>query len=725
MLSRFFKKATPNTFGSPDTRLTKTHWFWLTLLIMVTQAQVAPFVPIAVLGFGLSITILRAISLYFILKRPAADDPYSVSGHTAEKIKNRQAKKYGTKKHPFRWSAGLSFVLGIAAIVVVRLSYGILFFRDPSVGFLFILIGIKYAESTTRRDAMLLVCLSSFALVTAFYYTQTPLILISSLVAFFVIGGLLRALSRPYDTFNATAVKHTMKRFSLWVLQGLPIAVLLFFLFPRLAAPLWGIPYGNMAKTGLSDTMAPGEVSELMASDTVAFRVEFEGAVPQNRHLYWRGPVFSAFDGLVWRPAMSPIIRAEPLFNRVHDRGTPIRYSVMLEPSFRHWLFAIDSVASLPQLESGAMEGGARFAFLRASRQLFSYAPIATQIRYTQTSVLTDRFPVLLDNEARDNLFLPRDAAPKTVELAQSLRAGVASPDAFVNAVLRYIRTEPFYYTLTPDYDYVNPEKPLDEFMFNARRGFCEHYAGAFVFMMRAAGVPARVVTGYQGGEMNREGGNYMIVRQSDAHAWAEVLIDNEWRRVDPTAAIAPNRVEYHRRGSLSQSEETSAAAAQDDSWFSRMALRWDAFKYLWTRQVVEFNYNKQRALWQDWNVTDDLWRIVSIILIGAMVWLAALAVLVFKRGSRRDPIQHAWETLTTRLAQSGLPREPHEGAKTYLSRARSRWTEYAILFSRFERAYTLLRYGNLGGKDRARLSQELKTLMRRLPTARQLRKVL
>jgi transglutaminase-like putative cysteine protease len=689
-------------------RLTGTHWFWLTWLVLLTQIQLSYYLPITVAAMGIGITLLRMLSIY-LPWRYSRGYAYENFGGAASDV-----ARYSLRKPPLRWKQWLSFVLGIAALLVVYFSYGYLFYRDASVGLLFILVAIKFSESTTRRDAMLLVCLASFLLITTFFYTQSPLILLISLLAFFALGGALDAIFLPGASLEKAHIRRTMKRFSILVLQGIPIALLLFMLFPRLSAPLWGLPHAQMAQTGLSDSMGPLDITELSLSDAIAFRVDFEGEPPPNAQRYWRGPVFSFYDGVSWRPG--PTLTARPELTA--GDGTEIHYTIVLEPHFRHWLFALELPSQLPQRLSGEAERqGRRFAYLTTTRQLLSVVPVSQTLRYAQTSVLRSRYPASR-GDAMQNLHLPRVGNPKTHELAQQLWGDGLTSQEYVRTVLAYFYNEGFSYTLSPEYI---EKDPIDGFLFETRAGFCEHYAAAFVVLMRAAGVPARIVTGYQGGEINPQGG-YMIVRQSDAHAWAEVLIDDEWLRVDPTAAVAPDRIEFGLGRALPDDARVPAFARLDAGWLKALALNWDALKHAWTRHVIEFDYRRQRELWRDWSLDGALWKVAIALTGSAIVWIGLLALFLAWRTRRGEPAQVLWRALCSRLARAGLPREIDEGPLNYLMRAGDRWPTWRTTLARMAQAYAILRYAAPTALQRRQALHYLRQGLKTLPAAQRLR---
>ena len=329
-----------------------------------------------------------------------------------------------------------------------------------------------------------------------------------------------------------------LRRSGMLLLQGLPVAFLLFVLFPRLAGPLWGLPTDASARSGLSDSMSPGQMSELSLSDAPAFRVEFDGPVPQSRLRYWRGPVLSEFNGRTWRSG-SPQPGVEP----APGIGSGIGYTVTLEPTERPWLFALEFPAALPRLDGRAASdtSGGDFAVLTRDRQFLARPTGAqmlryTVLRYTQVSQLRYSFPATIPRRKSLPNLSCRRATAHDARFARELRSAFPATAGLHRAVLAYFGHEPFVYSLSAPLLEGRPDRPV--FLFETRRGFCEHYASAFVVMLRAAGIPARVVTGYQGGEMNPNGG-YMIVRQSDAHAWAEAMIDG---RGSATTRPPPSR---------------------------------------------------------------------------------------------------------------------------------------------------------------------------------------
>ncbi|HEX6736559.1 MAG TPA: DUF3488 and transglutaminase-like domain-containing protein, partial [Azonexus sp.] len=426
---------------------------------------------------------------------------------------------WSDRRLPGRWLLMLVVAGGCAAIFA---EFRSLFGRDAGVALLVMLMALKLLELKSRRDAVVVVTLGYFLLLTHYFYSQSIATGLWLLAALWLLTA---ALIRVHGGHAATPVG-TLRHAALLAGQALPFMLVLYLLFPRVAGPLWGLPQdAHAGRTGLSETMAPGNIANLARSGEIAFRVLFDGTPPPRDRLYWRGPVLEDFDGTSWRPYSGTTPRA-----RLEFLGPPLAYETTLEGHNRRWLLALDAPAAQPAdtVLSGTLTANAR-------------QPISHRQRFRFAAGLDYRFnaeespPVL----AR-NLLLPPGRNPRTIELARGWKTAGSSPQALIDRALALFASQ-FFYTLQPP---LLGENSVDDFLFTTRRGFCEHYAAAFVVLMRAAGVPARVVTGYQGGERNPVDG-YLVVRQSDAHAWAEVwLADRGWVRVDPTAAVSPARIE-------------------------------------------------------------------------------------------------------------------------------------------------------------------------------------
>jgi len=681
-----FRQPAASSAAQIRAQLTSAQIGWLGALLLAAQLPQAPHLPIWVALTGVLLVIVRLVVLRQDRQRPLAPPPRIPS-----------------------WTLVL---FAVAAAFAVRSSFGYLSGRDPSVAFLYILVAIKFLETRTIRDGTLLVCLSCFLLITPFFYGQSMLAAIAVFPAIVLVGATLDAMTDGSGSGAPGAARGAaLRRSGLMILQGAPIAVLLFLLFPRLAAPLWGLPSDHSAQTGLSETMEPGQISELSLSDDVAFRVDFDGPVPPSRERYWRGPVLSRFDGRTWT-AGSFQYGGAPM---PADDGA-VSYTVTLEPSDRIWMFALDLPSAIPRAEAGA---GGPIALLTRDQQLLSRSPITQPLRYMQQSIMRSSYPANPRFDAPANLRLP-DRNPRTRQLAQQLRAQYPDDRQLVAAVLTWFNRENFIYTMAPP---LLKDDTADEFLFDTRRGFCEHYASAFVVLLRSAGIPARVVTGYQGGAMNPRG-NYMIVRQSDAHAWAEVLIDGRWQRYDPTAAVSPSRIENGLGGALPSGERVPFLARLEASWMKNLRLTWDALNHDWQRNVVGFNYQRQRSLWREWRLdTLPPWQTAAMAAAALFAWAGLLAGWLLFRRRRQERALVLWDDLCRRLARAGLPRQGHEGPVAFAQRAAQRWPQFAIAFAAIGQSFATLRYGNVAApRQRDALVATLKRAIEVLPAPAALR---
>jgi transglutaminase-like putative cysteine protease len=630
-------------------------------LLLAAQLPQAPHLPIWVAAVGVMLVGVRILLLRRDRLRPQAQ--------------------------PGRIPSWALILFAIAAALAVRKSFGVLISRDPCVAFLYILVAIKYLEARTARDGTLLVCLACFLLVAPFFYSQSLFAALAAVPAVLLVGASLDVLADPTANARPFAWRAALRRSGVMMLQGLPVAALLFVLFPRLAQPLWGLPSDVGAQTGLSDSMAPGGISKLSQSDAVAFRVDFEGAVPPPSTRYWRGPVFSRFDGRTWSPGYTMLREGS-----APASGAGIVYSVTLEPTNRRSLFALDLPADLPTFAEGTLPPGSGGPYLTQDEQILLRGPVSQLVRYTQRSILRSQYPATPNLETRLNLTLGEGNA-RTIEFARELRAQSANDAAFINAVLAKFRNEEFIYTLEPPLLGANP---VDQFLFDVRAGFCEHYASAFALMLRAAGIPARIVTGYQGGFLNPRG-SYMIVRQSDAHAWVEAMLDGQWRRFDPTAAVAPSRIELGLGGALAASDRLPFLARLDINWLGNLQLTWDAFNYDWRRNVIGFNRDRQRTLWRDWRLDQFApWQVVALISLAVFAWGGLVVGWLMWKRRHQERALVLWDDLNRRLARAGLPRYQYEGPLAFAARAAQRWPQFAIAFAAIGGSFAELRYGRM-----------------------------
>jgi transglutaminase-like putative cysteine protease len=571
---------------------------------------------------------------------------------------------------PSRW-----LVLGVAAVAMlgVWMEYRTLFGRGPGIVLLVLFAGLKLLETRTHRDAAVATFLGYFLIITNLLYTQSIPTAALMCVALFTLTATLVGLSAPQRGQRAN-----LRTAALLLAHAAPAALVLFLLFPRVQGPLWGLPQDAYAgMTGLSDSMAPGNLSSLAQSDAIAFRAEFAGQAPPHAQRYWRGPVLWDFDGRTWTIMPAAFTTFAP-----PQGGTRYSYDIVLEPHNRPWLFALESAASLPERSRMTLDG-----------QLFATAPVRARLRY-QASSAVDPAPGAGEDarllwRARR---LPPDSNPRAAALAAEWRAASSSDAEILMRAIAFLREGRYTYTLEPA---LLGAHPVDDFLFASREGFCEHFSSAFVFLMRAAGVPARVVTGYQGGDLNSVD-SIITVRQSDAHAWAEVFLAGRgWVRVDPTAAAVPGRVDVGLARAVPRPESLPLMRRPSLEWLRGARDRWEALAHVWNVWVLGYNPERQRDLMSLVGMRDADWRALTATLF-SVLGLMTLALLAWSLGRlvRPDPVQRAWRAFCRKLAARGVARAPYEGPRDYASRAARALPASRLAILRIGVQYIRLRYG-------------------------------
>lgn len=574
---------------------------------------------------------------------------------------------------PPRW---LRTVIAIAAMASVAIAFRTINGLDAGSALLALMAGMKLLETRGARDCTVLIFIGFVLLFAALLYNQSLVRLPYILLATWLLSG---ALLRIHHASSPLKWRPALRTAGTMLIQALPLAALLFVFFPRMQGQFWSLP-ARSATTGLDDEMTPGDISELTISGAPVFRVTFDGPLPPPNERYWRGPVLHEFDGRRWRREPTRAALGE----RVSVEGPAYRYRITLEPTHRNWLFALDVPTAWPEQ-----------ALRLYDMQLITRRPITSLSSFELQSHTRFRSETTLSRSLRlMDTALPGAANPRSRALAQEMRAAAGSDAEFIQAILEKFRREEFYYTLSPP---PLGDDSVDEFMFDTKRGFCEHFASAFTALVRAAGIPARVVTGYQGGEYNALG-EYLLVRQSDAHAWSEVwLEDRGWVRVDPTAYVAPARVERNLDAAIPENEAVPGRFIRQNLLLARARQAWDAVNNFWNNQVVQYNELKQRSLMEWIGVKDADWRDLGIAfgLALALFFAALTAYLGWQYRPRvRDPVVVAYEQLCRKLARVGLARAPHEGPRDYLDRAAVARPELADALREARSLYVSLRYG-------------------------------
>ena len=576
---------------------------------------------------------------------------------------------------PPRW---VRLVVLAAVPLAVLGTYRTLNGVEAGTAFLVMMAGVKLLETRGSRDLTVLAFIAYFLLYAALLRDQRLLALPWLLVGTAFVTA---ALMRVHAGRDGGPTRQVLLRAGALTLQSLPLALLLFVLFPRLPGPVWGLASGESARTGLGDEMMPGEISDLSVSGNVAFRVRFDGPLPPPAQRYWRGPVLHEFDGRKWT---RPRGQAFPL-QEVELRGEPVDYVITMEPTDRPWILALDIPSQWPDRE----------AF-----RTYDFQLVAPR-RLTEVSSWRLRShpqfvagAVLPESVRRKGLQLPPEGHPRSRALGRELMARHGDAIGVAQALLTMFREQPFVYTLDPPR---LAENAMDEFLFDTRRGFCEHYAAAFTLVMRAAGVPARVVTGYQGGEFNPIGG-YLIVRQSDAHAWSEIWVEGRgWLRVDPTAAVAPERIERGLIAAVSEAEPVPGRLREASPLWSRAVLTWDVVNDFWNERVVRYNAARQMNLLERLGLRDPDWRALGL---GMAASLAAFftALSLYLAWRHREPSRD-WPArlhalVVRRLRRRGVVPGATEGPVAFLERAAAECPDLATDLEAIRGLYAALRYG-------------------------------
>ena len=579
--------------------------------------------------------------------------------------------------------------IGFALLVTagVALSFHTLNGLSAGATLLGAMTAAKLFEARSRRDWYVISGATLFLLLAACLDRQQLWRLPLYALALWLIAASLRSLAGGIAIPVPTLLRESARQ----LLYAVPLAIVCFLFFPRLPGAFWAIAGDDEAITGLSDELSPGRIARLAESEEPALRARFNGALPPVRQRYWRGPVLHDFDGYTWRRhrgGMGGGGGAGPggvMAPALDYAGPAYRYSETLEPNMHGTVVALELTAPPPDASITQS----------ADYQLISRRPILQVRNYELVA-----YPLATDHEALSDetrqvdLALPRDRNPRSRALAEKLRAQSADEAAFVERVLAFLRDGGFEYTLTPQR---LGRDAIDELLFSTRQGFCGHYASAFVDLMRAGGVPARVVTGYQGGEWNPFG-RYLLVRQKDAHAWAEVWLPGRgWWRTDPTAVIAPDRLSRESLLFGDSYGNGNSSLLRSRPWLASTLQAWDALNAWWQDDVVHFNFARQLSLAERLGFGDRDWQTLATALgVGLCAWLAWIAWSVRRlaRSARPDALARAWRRVEKRAATLGLARAPHEGVLAWCERVARLRPALAPSLEALARRYAELRYG-------------------------------
>jgi transglutaminase-like putative cysteine protease len=617
---------------------------------------------------------------------------------------------------PGRWP-----LIGVLAVALVLTwwTHRTLFGKDAGITLLVVLMVLKTLELRARRDALVVFFLGFFIVLTNFLYAQTLVVAAAMLVS---VWGLLTALVLAHMPVGRPPITRAGSVAAQAALLGAPIMLVLFMLFPRMS-PLWAVPQEAQAKTGLSGTLHMGEMAELAVDDNVALRVRFDGPAPPTERLYFRGPVLSRFDGREWQRADE--LRGLPSSAGLALRGDALAYEMTLEP---HRLPMLPLLEVTPDAPDAAPRIDGLRSYLRGDLQWQTHRPVTERVRFTARAWLDyDHGP------RRDNLLLRADTElpagynPRTLGWADawSRRPDMAgaSTEQKVRSVLAYIRGTGFVYTLTPGvYGDDEGRHAIDEFWLDRREGFCEHFSAAFVVVMRALDVPARIVTGYQGADPVPQDG-WLVVRNSHAHAWAEVWIEGRgWVRVDPTAAVAPERVRLARSLRPQPGFVAGAIQALNPALMEGLRKTWERLNNRWNQWVLNYSRNDQLDLlqrlgWRAPEWTDLAYLLIALLSGGALIG----AAWAWWDRHHRDPWQRLARRVAAQLAVLGVDAPAHEGPRAWAQRVRAALGARGDPLAACLEALDALRYGRSAvARPQAAWWQAFRThVARALPASR------
>lgn len=573
----------------------------------------------------------------------------------------------------------LRVLLALFCFLGVLAAYDSVSGVGPGSALLAVMAALKLLETRRRRDQFVLLFISIFLVMASLlreqYFWSLPYLLLALLLT---MTAWLR-MSLANDGVD-TSVSQSFAVGSRLLGYAMPLMLVMWILFPRISSPFWAIPVdSSTAASGLSDRMSPGDISSLSLSNAVAFRVRFDGPVPAPIDQYWRGLVLFRFNGRTWTgwdPGIGARSREQLLV-----AGDPVRYQITMEPTRQQWVFALD----MPY------EWSRKEVFMGPQHQLAKEQPIDQRMAYEAVSHTQYRInPETTSFFRRWYMDLPTGSNPRTTELARQMRAAAGSDESFVRAVLAKFHNEEYFYTLEPP---PLGSHPVDRFMFDTRQGFCEHYASAFAVLMRAAGIPSRIVLGYQGGEMNPLG-DYMIVRQSDAHAWTEIwLPERGWHRVDPTAAVAPERIEAGIAGAMWSAIGASWGLSAPVAWLHRMGLTWDALNAKWNDWILGYGPERQESFLEWLGMEEPDWRKMMLMLtflVAGITGIVSLVLMLRYRPPKKDRAAILYRKFTRK---AGLTPDTGETPQAYALRLSAQKRHLAADAEKITEHYLQARY--------------------------------
>ncbi len=579
-------------------------------------------------------------------------------------------------KRPGRPTLIILTLMGFSGILI---SFRGAFASDAYMGILAVMAGLKPLEVKSYRDRIVTVFLAYFIIIANLLNSDSIGMIFYMFFSVFLTTSVLIHLNSP-----GKILKDKAKLSGTMMAQAIPIMIVLFFMFPRIQGGFLGFVRRAGGTSGLSDTISPGSISGLVPSRDIAFRVKFHGPLPDPDKRYFRALVFSVFDGRAWH-----VQKQVPKLFRPLKGSDKIEYTITMEPDGKKWLFALDMPAKAP--ETGLITGNHTIMAKRKITAGFVYA-MASYLKYN-TGPLRKWESV--------NFILPGPGNPKARRLAAKWRKTYESPEKIIGAAIEFFSKNGFKYTLSPP---VSGKDSIDNLLFVSKKGYCEHYACAMAFLLRAAKIPARIVGGYLGGEVNPYG-DYLIVRQADAHAWVEAWISQKgWIRIDPTLFVAPERIEQGLRYALSGDDLRliDYAAHVGIIWdvLKKLRLGWDSVNTYWTLWIMGYGVKKQQSLFVKLGFDDLSWKayfkaiLIAFGLIGGFIIFFAVGIYK-KQSIKSDPVKKAYDIFCKKLAKKGFVRKPGQGPLDFMEQAIRKMPEAEKEIRAITKIYILARYGN------------------------------
>ena len=619
----------------------------------------------------------------------------------------------------------IKILLGILGIAALKLSGIPIVSLEMTASFLMLGFAYKSLEVIERRDGMVVILTGFILIGVLFLYSQSILVTLYSFFSVIILTGAMIAIqqsgAQPINQNGRNKPSHAiwskLRLSTAMLLLCLPLMILFFVFAPRFQ-PFWTVPTaGGQAKTGITDSMSPGDIAQLSQSDGLAFTVSFEGKRPRQNELYWRGLVLQYFDGKTWTqndPDTPPIQlqQYDLVFDAsriaIEKKGEPIHYKTIYQKTGQPWMFALNPVVDI--------EGPALFGpnFRVIAKQAINEAVLVKFSSFPESQKDT-----VIDPATKAiNLQLPEKGNSKSRLLAEQLLSSSQSKQEYIQKVLNSFREQQYFYTLRPPL--LGDENTIDGFLIDSKKGFCAHYAGSFVFMMRAAGIPARVVTGYQGGEWN-ENGQFLAVHQFDAHAWTEVWLEGQgWLRYDPTAMVAPQRIERNLEAAMQQEGsflEGQTLSLNKVKWLNGLRKQLDSLQYGWQRFVLNFDNDTQQSLLKklfgEMTIQKTMF-IVGGLFAGIMVlWLGFLGLMKSRSSEARE--HQLYRKFTELLSKKGVIKDIAQTPEAFRQLAIEKLPESATEINAFTQLYSAICYNPGANNTKQDSLENMQRLLKRL----------